>query len=379
MQAFKPISGWAEYLGQIAIVGCLFGERLQRAASEGLKKLRLANCAWFSILGLFAATTAKGADLDYKEQLASFIQSPPPIREMVVECDWYQPTATNEMWITLCWQTNAYILRSSQQQVGLWDRFDPDNLREVIGVRAGDDYSLVSYYKVLGVHIKRVHGLQNPTARDIVTPMVLGQQDQCNIALTAGIPLGPPGGAVRTGDTFTFRNNVYGTTAVAVMRAGETDFIQAFDWTNEADKTASSGATKIFGPIRYIYGGSAQPAWFPHEIIRDLIVNGSQRTICRFIVHRLELGVVPLDQFYPERFLSVKPSGAVTTTNGISIVTVRKLAKPVADSNDALAKGVHSATTSETRMRRLALIVLTVVAVCGLVALFLGRWKRGSQ
>ena len=103
----------------------------------------------YSPLAILTTATTLVAQSDFKERLVEFIQSPPPIREMVVECNWYAHAIgkTNTNWIALCWQTNAYILRNSKERAGLYDTFDT-NRDELITVRAGNTYSTVPGFRM---------------------------------------------------------------------------------------------------------------------------------------------------------------------------------------------------------------------------------------
>ncbi len=320
-----------------------------------------------SALAMLITATTLVAQSDFKERLAEFIQSPPPIREMVVECNWYAHPSigtTNTQWIVLCWQTNAYILRTSNQRVGLYDTFDT-NREDEISIRAGDTYSAVSYYKVLGVHIRKVQGLQKPGERDMVTPMLLSHLDSISIVLTAGVPLGPPGKVVRSGDTFTYRKESDGGTFSAFMHVDSSNVVRGFEWTGEPAQVGMDGKGALHGPIRYTYGGTSQPAWFPHEIERDLVVGDVRFTMCRMVVHRLQLGPVPMAEFVPERFLPGPPVGKVETSNGLSYVTLKGVTKPVMDPKDLRARGVQL----DVRPHRAVYAALAVAFALGTLAL----------
>jgi hypothetical protein len=324
-------------------------------------------------LSAVGAAAALSAQSD-AERLAEFIQSPPPIREMVVECNWYsaaRTTTTN--WIVLCWQTNAFILRNAKEQVALFDKFET-NKDGVIAVRKGDTYSVVCYYKLLGVHTRQVQGLRrSPDERDIVTPMLLEQLDSTSIALTAGVPLGRAAAATRSGLRFRFRNDANGTTTTAVMEIGHNGATQGFQWTNEFDHPVSDGRKAICGPIRYTYGGRSQPSWFPHEITRDLIAGEAPRTICRLVVHRLELGGRPLVEFDADRFLPGPPRGSVVTSNGVSFVKLGGLVKPVMDPKDPRTRGTRSESPGK---RQAVYLVLVITFVLGPMLVAFARWRK---
>ena len=266
-------------------------------------------------LAVLITGTSLFAQPDSKERLAQFIQSPPPIREMAVECTWYAHAdgKTNTNWIVLCWQTNAYILRSARQQVGLFDAFDT-NRDDLITIRAGDTYSTVSYYKVWGVHIMQVQktgpvrvtssGKIRASAwdRDRVLPIIRGQEELAANALTLGIPV-PVGRIAITDGTFSYRDEADGTTLAGAMEVGGGNAVKGFSLTNVVDLKAERERVVVPMTVRYEYDNSLQPSWFPHEIVRDAVIRGKELTICRLVIHRLSFGAVRLAEFNPERFL----------------------------------------------------------------------------
>jgi hypothetical protein len=250
-----------------------------------------------------------------EEKLAAFIQLPPPIREMAVECNWYAHGIgkTNTKWVILCWQTNAYIVRSAKQRVGLYETFDT-NRDDLITIRAGDTYSTVSWYKNLGTHTRQVEGIgdarisssEKPLAstweRDRVTPMIRGQEVLAAHALTLGIPV-PVGAIAITNGAFTYRDEAEGRTLSGVIEVSRDDVVTGFSMTDVVDRTTERERVVVPGTIRYEYGGTTQPAWFPHVIERDAVIRGKRLTMCRFVIHRMDLGDVPRSQFEPDRFL----------------------------------------------------------------------------
>ncbi len=257
----------------------------------------------YSLLAILTTATTLVARSDFKERLVEFIQSPPPIREMVVECNWYAHAIgkTNTNWIALCWQTNAYILRNSKVRAGLYDTFDT-NRDELITVRAGNTYSTVSYYKWRGVHTGQVQGLAGPGVQDRVTPQIRGQEVVVAHALMLGIPV-PIGAIAITNGAFTYRGEAMGWTMSAVMKVDSKKIVRGFDLTYEWDRPSPDSGNGGRGSIQYSYGGDFLPAWFPDKVVRDSVIRGKTLTICRLVTHRLELGVVPLAEFYPDRFL----------------------------------------------------------------------------
>jgi hypothetical protein len=263
---------------------------------------------------IFTGTTLLGAPAP-KEWLTAFIQSPPPIREMVVECNWYAHAIgkTNTNWVVLCWQTNAYILRSSKQRVGLYDRFDT-NRDDLITIRSGDTYSAVSCDKGWGVHTEQFAGtgparasssgkpLTDTWDRERTAPRIRGQEMLVADALAVGLPV-PVGAIAITNGAFTYRDEGQRRTLSGVIELGASDVVTGFSLTNWVDRTPAHEGVPIPMRVRYEYGGTAQPPWFPHEIKRDAVIKGKRLTICRFLIHRLDLGVVPLKEFTPDRFL----------------------------------------------------------------------------
>lgn len=267
-------------------------------------------------------TTSVRAGLNPKEQLIDFVMSRPPIRQMVVESIWYGRDDTNNLWMLLCWQTNAYVLRTAYKRVGLFDKFTLDK-DDVIAVRSNDIYSVVSYYKLLGVHVRQVHGLRthpNEKNQDIVTPMIVGQQERVSIALAAGIPFLSHRAILRSNDTLITHDESGQSNATITVEVGDNNLVQSLRWTNEVQMRGTNPPRSFHGHIYYKYARDLSPAWFPHEIIRDIVIGGRPRPLVRLIVHRLELGVVPLSEFFPERFLPGPPTGRVFTSNGLSFV-----------------------------------------------------------
>jgi len=269
----------------------------------------------FIVLTIIATGTTLFGEPAPKEKLGAFIHSPPPIREMVVECNWYAHAAgrTNTNWIALCWQTNAYIIRTAKQRIALYDAFDT-NRDDMITIRAGDTYSTVSWYKNLGIHTKQVEGtgparvsssekpLTSTLERDRVTPMIRGQEVLAAHALTLGIPV-PMGVIAITNGAFTYRDEAEGRTLSGVIEISRDNVVKGFSMTNVVDRTAEGERVVVPMTIRYEYGGTTQPAWFPHVIERDAVIRGKKLTMCRFVIHRMDLGVVPQAGLNPDRFL----------------------------------------------------------------------------
>ena len=126
--------------------------------------------------------------------------------------------------------------------------------------------------------------------------------------------------------------------------------------------------------VRYEYGGISQPSWLPHQIVREAMIGGKTQPVCRFVVHRLDFGRVPLAEFYPGRFLSGQPPGQVVTSNGTSYVTVKGVTKPVMDPKDPQASGVRPhATTYRAVYVAVAVLFSLGTLVLGLT---LRRWAK---
>jgi hypothetical protein len=325
----------------------------------------------YATLAILSAATPLFAQSDSKERLTAFLQSPPPIREMVVECNWYAHAIgrTNTNWMVLCWQTNAYILRKATQRVDLFDAFDT-NRDELITIRAGDMYYAVGYYKVLGVHAEQVQGLASSGERDLVTPKIRGQEVWAEPALVVGIPI-PVGEMAIANGGFTYRDEIGRITLSGVVEVDRSNLVKGFSMTNTVDRTANREAMIVPMSITYEYGGTSQPLWFPHQIVREAVIDGKRLTICRLVVHRLDLGVMPLAEFYPDRFLSGSPPGKIVTSNGLSYVTLKGVTKPVMDPKDPQARGIHP----NTRAYRAVYALLVVAFAVGALAL-LGLARR---
>ena len=236
---------------------------------------------------------------------------------MVVEYNWYAHASgtTNTNWVVLCWQTNAYILRDSKKRVGLSEPFD-SNRDNLITIRAGDTYSTVSYGKWWGVHTEQVVGsgparvsssekpLTSTWDADRVMPRIRAQETLAAPALMAGLPVSI-GAITITNGAFSYRDQDDGRTMSGVIDVDRRDVVVGFHMTNIVDHTAQrEGRALVPMSIKYEYGGTSQPAWFPHAIVRDVVIRGRKLTICRMVIHRLELGVVPLAEFDSDRFLN---------------------------------------------------------------------------
>jgi hypothetical protein len=310
-------------------------------------------------------STAQSPD---SERLVSFIKSPPSIREMVVECIWnakrIEDTRTN--WIALCLQTNAYIFRMSKREVGLYDLFDT-NKDEMITVRSGEVYSSVSYYKVLGVHAETVLGLSGNGERDIVSPKIRGQAEAVVQPLAVGLPVS----VAVTNGAFTCRDESAHQTLSGVMVVNSNGLIAGFNLTNSVDRGPGQEKWNVPMSVKYEYEEGTQPHWFPHHIEREVSINRKTYQTCRFVTHRLELGSVPLGEFYPERFIPGSSASKVITSNGVSYITINGLTKPVADQNDPKAQGIP---TSVGRRR----VVHTILVIAVLLLPLRSCLKRPS-
>jgi hypothetical protein len=316
-----------------------------------------------------------------RDQLANFLQSPLPIRELIVEGDWYGHTSgkTHTNWIAIAWQPEGYILRESHEQVELFDVFDPAK-DDLITVRSGDIYWAISQEPTLGVHIEEVRSLTNSGVRDIVTPKVLGQEKVVSFALMLGLD-GPLRGITMTKDGFSYRDGDRKTVLGVINTSlqGEvtglslTNHVEPLARTNEEGIVERDDGASLPIIITYTYAESL-PAWFPHEIKRDIIVGDETVSICNLIVQRLELGEMPIYEFNPKRFLPQPSPNHVITTNGVSVITMSGVARTVIDPKDPRAKGIEFESHKGGR----TVFVILALALL-LVPLSLMRWRKGEK
>ena len=313
------------------------------------------------------APPMSAASLPPKSQLAEFIVSPPPIREMLVECHWYYRAAhkTNTYWVSICWQTNAYVFRLSNQKTPVFDLFST-NRDVLLTIRADNIYSVVANDKVLGLHKEQVVGHNNSGARDLVTPKVRGQETLATHALMVGFPL-PLGALSLSNGCFLGKDDESGYSIFGKINSQTADRIGSVDITYYREQPERLPEAVARAALRYSYGGDDQPDWFPKEIVREGEVDGRSSAVCRFVVHRLELGSVPTSEFYAERFLSGPAGASISTANGISSIALNGMTKQVLDPRDPRV-GAHTVNPVRTRVVRVFLGTAALgAAVFGIV------------
>jgi hypothetical protein len=336
---------------------------------------------WLMIVS--AITTSVLAESD-KEQLASFIQSPPPIREMIVEYNWYAHNIgkTNTNWLALSWQTNGYVFRKSKQRTALFDLFNT-NYDELITIRSNDTYSAVLISQWMGLHVETAQGT-NSGERDLIRPKILGQEVVASYALAGGID-GSIGAIVLTDNSFAYndesrRRNVSGALEIdpsgRINGINVTNNVFPVTLTNENGEMVNIKGGISPGTLTYKYGGTDLPVWFPHEITRVSVVDGQPITVYRIEFHRLELGFVPIADFYPERFLKAPSADKIVTSNGVSFVTLGGITKPILDPHDDRASKAVEEKISHT-VRPVFIVILLLSLAFPVFAILRGRKKGG--
>jgi hypothetical protein len=319
-----------------------------------------------------AAGTSPEANL---ERLLEFMQSPPPIREMVVECQWYRYTGgTDTNWIALCWQPDGYILRASTARVELHGLFDTNRDR-LITVRAGEEYAAVLDAKVLGVHIERVVGRENAGSREVVTPKIRGQEVYAAHAFTLGFPV-DFGTTVSAEDGFYHLHKRQGASITAAPELDERGRLRSCRLAYQAsERPLGRGfGDRVFGRMAFHYGPGSIPEWFPQEIVRDRLQDGRWVRVCRLVTHRLELGCVSPDGFRPERFLPRPSVAAVSTSNGVSYLTYRGSTRGMLDPRDPDARGIQT----DVRGHRALYGALVLLLALGSVAIAIRHRRRSG-
>jgi hypothetical protein len=270
---------------------------------------------------------------------------------MIVECNWYAhfPEKTNTEWIALSWQTNGYLFRTSKERAELYDVFDT-NKDKLITMRAGDTYSAVLNSEIIGLHFEQAQGLSDSVKLDFITPLIRGQVITASYVLGVGLPR-PIGILVLTNDSFQYRLDEQHRTVSGIIEVGLDNLIKgivltnngdAYTLTNEAGETIQEKGFKTPISLQYGYGGTDQPAWFPHEMMNTAIINDKLRSIYHLKVHHLELGVVPVTEFFPQRFIGKQSPNKIINSNGVSFVTMNGVTKPAFDGSDSQIKEIEN-------------------------------------
>ena len=315
--------------------------------------------------------------------LASFISSPPPIREMVVELQWFhKPGETNVIWLALAWQTNGYVFRKSKQRTGLCDKFDI-GCDEIITIRTNNSYIALLNSESLGFHAEIAEGIHSDE-RDLVSPKINGQETLASYALSVG--LGPPLGAFQlTNHAFRFRDEALRRTVSGQLYFGpsnevrgiaRTNSVDAISITNDADKIIHRKAVQVPLWLQFGYGKSDVPDWFPNEAVSEATIGGKTSSNYRVKFHHLEFGTVSMTEFSPERFLERPIPIAISTTNGISYVAINGLLTPVLSSSDPGVKGAIQAGFNGSGYKRAVVLVIACATTATTVALFMLYRKK---
>jgi len=264
------------------------------------------------LLPALAFISPANVPADSVREFQSFMESPPPIAELVFE----QRQGDGTTWGLVRWQTNACLIRRAKNGSDLHGKYNPELDIEITG-RLDNHYWRISHDTTVGNKLMEWVDLGSSTERtNRVAVAWKANVKAVEHALSLGVPLAGPG-TIRWGGLSFSYNAESGTTIRGIIEADASGRVAEMELIFVTENPPRGVPKEMRGRIAYRYDNPALPAWMPSQLIRDIIEpkTGKRSVVNTLTIHKLAVGPVPPDEFRVSRYLS-NSVFTITVTNG---------------------------------------------------------------